>query len=168
MERFGDKILDEPLMKEEEEPNPFFMNDFNQKDSILQSNDIKNDLSLLEFLNRNSSDDNRSLYIMGFIILALDQILKKFKMNTYSQIKDKYILKKELLNRDYSLKLFFKILNETNKKELEKRIQDILQLYIIMNTRGYDCHIIYDTFKNIENKYYFRNNLYDIYYDLQK
>jgi hypothetical protein len=168
MSKFSDLILDEPLIKEEEEPDHFYMNDFNQKDSILQSNDIKNDLSLLEFLYKNSCVENRSLYIMGFIILALDQILKNFKTETYFEIQHKFTLKKELLIRDYTLKLFFKTLNEKNQKELTNIIQDILQLYIIINKKGYDCHIIYDTYKNIENKYHFRNNLYDIYYDLQK
>ena len=166
MERFGYLILDKPLIKEEEKPDPF-MNDFDEKKSILSINDSINDLSLIELLYRNSSSDNRAVYIMGFIILALDQILKKFKANTYSQIKDKFTLKKELLVRDYSLKLFFKTLNKKNQKKLSDKIQNIVNLYIKILEKDYDCHIIYDTCKKIENKHYFKGRLYDIFYCLE-
>lgn len=166
MERFGDLILKKPLIEEEKEHDRF-MNDFDKKNSIFSDKYFLKYECLIEFLHNVSTIDTRPLFIMGFIILALEQILKKCKIKTYSDIQEKFTLKKELLVRDYSLKLFFKTLNKKNQKELSDKIQDILQLYIKMNKKEYDCHIIYDTYTKIENKHHFKDDLYDIFYYLE-
>ena len=167
MERFSDLILYEPLIKEEKEPDRF-MNDFDKKNSIFSDKYFLKYECLIEFLHNVSTIDTRPLFIMGFIVLALEQILKKCKTKTYSDIQEKFTLKKELLVRDYALKLFFKTLNKKNQKELSDKIQDILKLYVKMNKKEYDCHIIYNTYKKIENQHHFKDDLYDIFYHLEK